>query len=1541
MRKFLLASLLLFGVATNVSMAFAAGDLMADDRFYRGGGSGAMTRYADLLRTSVGFLDTTYIGYTPGQKTAGNYWSVRASTPDVGTVHRPPAAGCMWTFDPAGEATANGYINGDSLQGWWLVHGNYRQLGFRPSQGDLVIASANSDQGNVSSMWPQQGRNFGIIGVWHADRGNAAPLSPVAWAPITGANSAWCGLRTHNDNSYIDPITLNSINADVQGYNIGVGAAPAWHNFPGYCDQWDQLLYKDIDGIGHTGNLTVSFKYIATMSTTSDATVRVGWFDKDPLGRVSTAGGVPCNTNPLIGGVNYVSGASLAGVQPVDSFMVYVGAPVGNTDFLPYNTPYYVVGDPCARATAREPIYDTLRRWFGEVLEVSTRPRPLYKELLSVADSTVAPFASSSFTIPADSLAPWLTAGSGKVRLVFRVKTNGTVSDEAANFDSHTKGAAIVDDVTYGWSDAGSGPNPGPQNSPANWGTFELANAVDNTKGALTAWKSTAKPPFRAQHLEVLGSSGVENDDLCGTDPHQVGRTCSMVDNVITFGLHQFGETVGNITPSTVDHDYRCDSWCPTIQLRGPYNQTSPGHGVSPVYNNMGIRAPGGPGDADAGSTGEYWVDYEIFARTGTSTSCGPKDGVAYGWLAQCYPNTDLRNNVEWGAPVISVGNIQCDPICFRSIPGLTGQEGGIFSTSMMVWDDNISENANYPDSIRIGFWMRGQSYRPGVVTPNPTGGMYLDNISLTIIDAGGSPLSALIWDFWNDSFPFDDDVTPGYNAEFDTTSIKIRTGVNNANANAHQRYSTPADSMLVTATGQPPQRVDLIFRILPGPGNYVQLGNAATGVAKVPTGGTPTAVPPNGRTQISGAAANSKNFWESYKSKPGPFASSQTQHQPLTPGFWDPNAWNSARCDTAGRPVWPIQARGIGQPADPAQFFASTYHESEMGIPPSDPNLSTVDTYATLDIRSGLGLARHRCWLTAANAGQNDIDCVGSHTLYPYIPAVLQAWQNPPAGDAHAGDADYTYEFTKIIPDGVLAPGAHVEYFYRLAENGALTFAGMMPDTSIVFPQLPERNNDSHRWQEFSALPDRWKTANYVHPVLGQITGGPACLLVVDSQDANTGDEGPWVGVADTIGATKQEKWGAHNGWHAKGGGLNINIPANNLTNDGVTSGFIARHGGHPGTTWDMFQIKAAESGAPAISFAQRYSYDDGVGVNPQLYNREAYCGPSDKQLQFFYKSILWLTGGLSGNLLGPYQERTSKDTDFIKRWITSGSNATPERWWISMGSGFVENNALATSVSPGALHPNLLMQDYFGCTMVNAGYRNVGSHNSLINLSPKRGGLLYDAFSPNKAWSIANFCTHTNDVIGISATLAADGTSEAAWYHTDSTYAAVVYKPWTAAHPWIALTNGFVISELYNNGGEDTKGRSAYFLEILTKLFAGQNACKPAGTPIVGLDVPSLDDGNVLADFVNLRNNPLQSGFARIHFGLSRDDQVEIKVFDVGGRLIRTLADRGFKAGEHDLVWDGTDNGGRPVSRGVYFTQVRYRNSAFSDAKKLTVLK
>jgi len=62
-------------------------------------------------------------------------------------------------------------------------------------------------------------------------------------------------------------------------------------------------------------------------------------------------------------------------------------------------------------------------------------------------------------------------------------------------------------------------------------------------------------------------------------------------------------------------------------------------------------------------------------------------------------------------------------------------------------------------------------------------------------------------------------------------------------------------------------------------------------------------------------------------------------------------------------------------------------------------------------------------------------------------------------------------------------------------------------------------------------------------------------------------------------------------------------------------------------------------------------------------------------------------------------------------------------------------------------------------------------------------------------------------------------------------------------------------------------------------------------------------------------------------------------LNVYDIRGRLVKTL-DRGMKSpGYYSSFWDGTDNNGGQVSSGVYF--YRFTSSAFNATRKMILLK
>lgn len=68
----------------------------------------------------------------------------------------------------------------------------------------------------------------------------------------------------------------------------------------------------------------------------------------------------------------------------------------------------------------------------------------------------------------------------------------------------------------------------------------------------------------------------------------------------------------------------------------------------------------------------------------------------------------------------------------------------------------------------------------------------------------------------------------------------------------------------------------------------------------------------------------------------------------------------------------------------------------------------------------------------------------------------------------------------------------------------------------------------------------------------------------------------------------------------------------------------------------------------------------------------------------------------------------------------------------------------------------------------------------------------------------------------------------------------------------------------------------------------------------------------------------NPF-SASARIEYDIPADADVELRIFDVGGRLVTVLHDGPVSAGTKREVWNGTDGSGLQVASGVYYCRLR----------------
>jgi hypothetical protein len=98
---------------------------------------------------------------------------------------------------------------------------------------------------------------------------------------------------------------------------------------------------------------------------------------------------------------------------------------------------------------------------------------------------------------------------------------------------------------------------------------------------------------------------------------------------------------------------------------------------------------------------------------------------------------------------------------------------------------------------------------------------------------------------------------------------------------------------------------------------------------------------------------------------------------------------------------------------------------------------------------------------------------------------------------------------------------------------------------------------------------------------------------------------------------------------------------------------------------------------------------------------------------------------------------------------------------------------------------------------------------------------------------------------------------------------------------------------------------------------------------------EVETLEAGT---SFLSPKPNPAGSTLA-IRFTLGSPGRVDLRVFDVSGRLVRDLSPGFVRAGEHSLPWDGKDTSGKEVASGVYL--VRMEADGRSYHQKAVVLR
>jgi hypothetical protein len=136
------------------------------------------------------------------------------------------------------------------------------------------------------------------------------------------------------------------------------------------------------------------------------------------------------------------------------------------------------------------------------------------------------------------------------------------------------------------------------------------------------------------------------------------------------------------------------------------------------------------------------------------------------------------------------------------------------------------------------------------------------------------------------------------------------------------------------------------------------------------------------------------------------------------------------------------------------------------------------------------------------------------------------------------------------------------------------------------------------------------------------------------------------------------------------------------------------------------------------------------------------------------------------------------------------------------------------------------------------------------------------------------------------------------------------------------------------------DSSGLTTGIYNALITISAPDlNPVVVEATVTVG-DASAIGDRDVAAVLVlsPAQPNPF-AGQTALAFSLPQGGDVRLGVYDMSGRLVRSLMAGSLDAGQHVQVWDGRDDAGRRTPDGVYFYRLETANGSLSE--KVMVLR
>jgi hypothetical protein len=383
-------------------------------------------------------------------------------------------------------------------------------------------------------------------------------------------------------------------------------------------------------------------------------------------------------------------------------------------------------------------------------------------------------------------------------------------------------------------------------------------------------------------------------------------------------------------------------------------------------------------------------------------------------------------------------------------------------------------------------------------------------------------------------------------------------------------------------------------------------------------------------------------------------------------------------------------------------------------------------------------------------------------------------------------------------------------------------------------------------------------------------------------------------------------------------------------LEEQGLTAALGTGSANAEGTRYDRFDNETPSSGQLSLGRAIQTNY-----------------GASAIQI-FAYKCVAWHSATLTSLVL------TDEDANILRPWLTIpevGGN----RFWGS-GDGLVRSMNTSNEIQTVSYMQNILGV-LARCNTVREAACPTGTLLDSVSCIPitLAGGAPH--FGITTATSAAgNGCNalRSFDVNSVnSSVLTAKGQSDYTKLGVATNYMSVTNHN-TLDVDYKTVTDGAAVGALRNTTGTPnnlalcsaTTTASVTRTQDVMGWFSCGTVCD---IPAAIVDVPGDIDGPKPPQFRhalgNAYPNPMNPT-TRIQFTNGVENgRVTLEIFDVTGRLVKSLVNDRMAAGVHEVLWDGTSNSGSSAPSGMYFykmTGEKGDNGApFVSSKKLVIMK